>query len=102
MQEPTLGILVNSNRHLEIVAQLAKAAKDKGSGVKIHFLGRGTDALANSALFPISHRVQMSVCSISLDNNASNCVDVLPQHVSIVSPERMIRIVEECDRVLIL
>lgn len=102
MGAQTLGIVVNSNRRLEMVAQLASAAGNMGQQVRIHFLGKGIASISSAVLSRLKRTAQMSVCEDSLNRRGVYPKASLPGHVTIVSSNRLIRILEECDRMVVL
>jgi len=62
-----LGILVNTDRHLEHIAGITKAAVSRGYEVIIFSMDEGTKLLSNSDFSELSklQGVQMSFCGLN-------------------------------------
>jgi hypothetical protein len=56
-----LGILVHSDRHPEFVLQLARAAKERGKQVCIHFTGPGLQLAAGPLIEALAGLARISV-----------------------------------------
>jgi len=89
-----LGILVYSDRHPEYVLQLARAAKERGKQVCIHFTGAGLQLASGPLLEALA-----GLARISLEQAA-------PAEAAPVDSDAMRRIpvlqfFEACDRTVV-
>lgn len=77
-----LGILVNTDKHLDTIRGLAKAAQAKGHEVSIFAMDIGTKLLENPLYTELSglERVKMSFCSHNAEGNGVK-TDGLPEQV---------------------
>ena len=65
----TLGILVSSEKHLDYVINITKAAFDKGKEVKIFFSGRGVVLTLEPEFKELVGKAKLSVCDVSFRSN---------------------------------
>ena len=61
----TLGILVNTDKHLDYVINLTKAAYGKGKRVRIFFTGNGVKLTQSAEFSKLSGMAELSICSES-------------------------------------
>jgi predicted peroxiredoxin len=98
-----LGILVNTDRHLNHVIGLAEAALSRGHEVIIFTMDCGTKLLVNEALMKLcsAEGVEMSFCDFNARGfNISK--DGLPPEVVCGSQYDNALMVNEADRVIVL
>jgi predicted peroxiredoxin len=62
---PTLGILVNTNKHFDYIYQLAKAARKKGIDTHIFFTGQGVLLTQKKEFERFVDLARLSVCEVS-------------------------------------
>lgn len=65
----TLGILVNTDRHLDYVVALARAASRKGIQTRIFFTGRGVLLTQKQAFADLVGLARLAVCEVSFRAN---------------------------------
>ncbi len=98
-----LGILVNSDRHLQHVVGIARAANEKGHQVSIFSMDAGTHLIQNTEFTNLCalNGVSMSVCRHSAEEHA---VDLSRVPESIVRGSQFDNAVmnHEADRVIVL
>lgn len=61
----TLGILVNTDKHLDYVINLTKAAYGKGKQVLIFFTGAGVKLTQAAEFSKLSGMAELSICAES-------------------------------------
>ncbi|RLC32307.1 MAG: hypothetical protein DRH37_00900 [Deltaproteobacteria bacterium] len=61
----TLGILVNNDKHLDYVIQLATAAQTRGKDVQIFFTGKGVLLTMDPDFKNLVGKAKLSVCDVS-------------------------------------
>ena len=60
-----LGILVSSNKHIDYVINLTRAAKDKGKEVEIFFTGKGVLLTQSPKFKNLVGKAKMALCDVS-------------------------------------
>lgn len=60
-----LGILVSSNKHIDYVINLTRAAKDKGKEVEIFFTGKGVLLTQSPEFKNLVGKAKMALCDVS-------------------------------------
>ena len=93
----TLGIIVNSNRYFEFVSNLAEAAADHDKVVKIHLLGAGCQFAATDACMRLRRRTRITMCAKS----AGQISQGAKEHIPLVPPQELTRLLEQCDRYVV-
>jgi hypothetical protein len=63
----TLGILVNTDKHLDFVINLTKAAYSKGKQVLIFFTGNGVKLTQSDEFSKLVGMAEMSICTESFN-----------------------------------
>jgi len=97
----TLGIIVNSNRYFSFVMNLADAAMGKGKQVRIHLLGSGWEFIKTGACKRLSRRTQMSLCVLSVPQDALQQMDNIEPGISLVAPQELSVILQGCHRYVV-
>jgi len=99
----TIGILVNTDKHLETIKGITQAAVRKGHNVIIFAMDEGTRLLQQKDFLQLSEieNVQMSFCdhsakSLSVDTSA------VPEKITAGSQFNNSKMVSEADRVIVL
>ena len=93
-----LGIIVNSSRYFDFVANLAEAAAGSGKAVHIHLLGAGCGFALTDACRRLSRQARITVCSQSAAKMAPviGCGDM--NELCLVPPQELTRLLKQCDR----
>lgn len=65
----SLGILVSSDKHLDHVVSLAKAAHEKGKSVSVFFTGNGVRLTLQPQFAELVGKAKLSVCDVSFRAN---------------------------------
>jgi hypothetical protein len=60
-----LGILVNTDKHLDYVINLTKAAYGKGKRVRIFFTGNGVKLTQSAEFSTLAGMAELSICTES-------------------------------------
>jgi 6-phosphofructokinase len=94
----TLGIIVNSNRYFDYVTHLAEAAAEHGKKVCIHLLGAGCQYAATDACMQLNDRAQITMCAEDTQKMEQLVVERIPACISLVPPQTLTRLLEQCDR----
>ena len=93
-----LSILVQSDQHFDFVEQLATAAFEKGTQVKIHMFGNGARCADLPALSGLAGFVQITICRDSFKKLCHGKAASLPRSVRLVQPQQISEVVQWCDR----
>lgn len=99
----TLGILVNTDRHLKHVQGLARAASAKGHEVVIFFMDEGTRLLEDAGLIDLASLpgVTLSLCDHSARRHGIP-LEALPAAVVCGSQLNNAMMNHEAERVIVL
>jgi hypothetical protein len=65
----SLGILVSSDKHLDYVVNLTKAAYEKGKTVSLFFTGKGVLLTMQPQFKELVGKAKLSVCDVSFRAN---------------------------------
>ena len=98
-----LGILVNSDRHLEAISGMTRAALAKGHEVLLFAMDDGTRLLADSGYVALCHLpgVNMSFCQESATRKGVS-FDTLPGAIAAGSQLQNAIMVQKTDRIIVL
>ena len=98
-----LGILVNSDRHLETITGITRAALAKGHEVLLFAMDDGTRLLANPGYIALCQLagVNMSFCQESATRKSVN-FDALPEAIAAGSQLQNAMMVQKTDRIIVL
>jgi hypothetical protein len=94
----TLGILVNSDDHFNIVYHLANAAVERGKKVCIHILGEGMAFIGHNKFNYLCRIAKVTICEAGLRASRYEHHVTVPESAIIVSPGYMDTILSRCDR----
>ncbi len=94
----TLGIIVNSNRYFDFVANLAEAAADHDKAVHIHLVGVGCQFATTDACMRLSCQARITMCSKSAQETAHAFVDGIKDSISLVPPQELTKLLKQCGR----
>ena len=93
-----LGILVNSDRHLDKIIKLCKAAKKKDIEVSIFFTHLGTLLTQNPAFKELQGFAHMSLCNVGFESHGLKPPVPSIQEKDYATQARHGDLIEECDR----
>lgn len=98
-----LGILVNTDRHLDAISGMTRAASAKGHEVILFAMDTGTRLLANPAYIALRDLpgASLSFCQESATREGVS-VDALPEAVVSGSQLQNAMMVRKADRVIVL
>ncbi|BBO78244.1 hypothetical protein DSCW_56610 [Desulfosarcina widdelii] len=65
----SLGILVSTDKHLDHVVNLARAAHEKGKSVNVFFTGSGVRLTMQRQFKELVGKAKLSVCDVSFRAN---------------------------------
>ena len=65
----TLGIMVSSDKHLDYVINLTRAAHEKGKEVQIFFTGKGVLLALMPGFEQLVGKAKLSICDVSFRAN---------------------------------
>lgn len=98
-----LGILVNSDRNLEAITGMTRAALAKGHDVLLFAMDDGTRLLADPRYVALCHLpgVNMSFCQESATRKGVS-FDALPEPIATGSQLQNAMMVQKADRIIVL
>ena len=98
-----LGILVNTDRHLEAITGMTRAALAKGHEVLLFAMDDGTRLLADPGYVALCHLpgVNMSFCQESATRKGVS-FDTLPEAIAAGSQLQNAMMVQKTDRIIVL
>ncbi len=98
-----LGILINTERHLEAITGMTRAALAKGHEVFLFTMDDGTRLLANADYTALSQLpgVNMSFCQESATHKGVS-FDALPAQIAAGSQLQNAMMAQKADRVIVL
>jgi len=97
-----LGILVNTDKHLDHILGMVKAALVRGHEITVFVMDAGTKLLENAAFVELSllHGVSMSFCDLSAQREGVH-KEGLPAEIQSGSQYNNAAMVHESDRFLV-
>jgi len=98
-----LGILVNTDRHLEAITGMTRAALAKGHEVLLFAMDDGTRLLANPGYIALCKLpgVNMSFCQESATRKGAS-FDTLPEAIAGGSQLQNAMMAQQADRMIVL
>jgi predicted peroxiredoxin len=96
-----LGILVNTEKHLENVIALAKAAHEKGKKVQIFFTGKGVLLTQKPEFAELVGKAKLSVCDVSFRANGLSGEVPGVGFKDFATQARNAEMIDECDRYVV-
>ena len=96
-----LGILVCSNKHLDWVIALTKAAHEKGKKVQIFFTGHGVLLTQKPEFKELVGNAKLSVCDVSFRANGLEGEVPGVGFKDFATQARNAEMIKECDRYLV-
>ena len=96
-----LGIIVNSNRYFDFVANLAEAAADHDKVVHIHLLGDGCEFASTEACARLRLQARITMCAKSACQVAKGVVEGVQGDIPLVPPQELTRLLKQCCRYVV-
>ena len=96
-----LGILVSSNKHLDYVIALTKAAHQKGKQIQIFFTGQGVLLTQKPEFSELVGKAKLSVCDVSFRANGLEGEVPGVGFKDFATQARNAEMIKECDRYLV-
>lgn len=99
----SLGILVTSDKHLDHVLNLTRAASAKGKEVRLFFTGKSVLLTQKEAFKELVGKGKLYVCDVSFRANGLEGKEVPGVGFKeFVTQARNAEMIEECDRYLVM
>ncbi len=96
-----LGVFVNSDKHLDKIIELCKAAGKKGVDVTIFFSHLGTLLTQYPRFGELEGLAKMSVCNVGFEHHGLEPPVVGIGEKDYATQARHGEIIEECDRYVV-
>jgi hypothetical protein len=96
----SLGIYVSSDRHLDQLIALCKAAHKKGVVIKVFFTHHGTRLCIHPRLEELEKFVQIGVCKVGFEANKLEKADAFANDKAYSSQAWHAEMIYDCDRYL--
>lgn len=96
----TLGIYVTSDRHLEKLMLLCKAAKKKGVAVKVFFTHEGTRLCTDPQLKELASLVDAALCKVGFESLELDASRTVLDKKAYSSQSWHAEMIYDCDRYL--
>jgi hypothetical protein len=98
--EKTLGIYVTTDRYLEQLIMLCKAAKKKGVAVKVFFTHQGTKLCTHPRLEELKKYVEIALCKVGFEGNQLDRSKAYVDDKAYTSQSWHAEMIYDCDRYL--
>ena len=96
----TLGIYVTSDRHLEKLMLLCKAAKKKGLAVKVFFTHEGTRLCTDPQMEELAGIVDAALCKVGFESQQLKASRAVLDSKAYSSQSWHAEMIYDCDRYL--
>lgn len=96
----TLGIYVTSDRHMEKLMLLCKAAKKKGVAVKVFFTHEGTRLCTDPQLEELAGMVDVALCKVGFESLELDESEAVLDSKAYSSQSWHAEMIYDCDRYL--
>ncbi len=96
----TLGIYVTSDRHLEKLMLLCKAAKKKGVAVKVFFTHEGTRLCTDPQMEELAGIVDVALCKVGFEGLKLEEAKAVLDRSAYSSQSWHAEMIYDCDRYL--
>lgn len=96
----TLGVYVTSDRHLEKLMLLCKAAKKKGVAVKVFFTHEGTRLCTDPLMEELSGFVDVALCKVGFEDQELDKSEAAVDSKAYSSQSWHAEMIYDCDRYL--
>lgn len=97
----TLGIFVSSDKHLNEIISLCKAAKNKGVMVSIFFTHCGTLLTQDPRFRELDGMAKMSLCNVGFESHGLKKPVPGLSDKDYATQARHAELIEECDRYVV-
>ncbi len=97
----TLGILVTTNKYLDKIIRLSKAAERKGADVYIFFTHLGTLLTQDPRFQELEGLAKMSLCNVGFENHGLKPPVEGIAEKDYATQARNGEMIEECDRYVV-
>jgi len=96
-----LGIYVSSEKYLDQIIQLCRAAKKKEVGVRIFFTHNGTRLCTDPRLKELEGLATVALCKVGFEANALEPKDAKVEEKAFLSQSWHAEMIYDCDRYLV-
>ena len=96
----SIGIYVTSDRHLDKIIELCKAAKAKGVETKVFFTHTGTRLCLDDRMKELLNVATVALCKVGFEANELNPEDGFIDKKAYLSQSWHAEMILECDRYL--
>ena len=97
----TLGILVSSDRHMDLILGLCKAAKKRDIGLSIFFTHQGTKLTRHPRFSELEGVARMGICKVGFENNRLTPPVPGIGEKDYSTQAKNAELIEECDRYVV-
>ncbi len=94
----TLGVLVSSDRHMDLIIGLCRSARKKGLGLSIFFTHTGTKLTRHPRFPELAGLARMSICKVGFEDNRLTAPVPGIKEKDYSTQARNAELIEECDR----
>ena len=98
----TLGIVIASDRYPQYVGPMIQAAHAKGVAVHVHLTGTGVRLIQSLSLDALADVAQITICRSSADTQQMPAQLQLRYSQMMARSDEMVRLIDECDRHVVL
>jgi predicted peroxiredoxin len=96
--EKTLGVYVTTDRYLDQLMQLCKAAKQKGVAVKVFFTHQGTRLCTHPRMEELKQYVELALCKVGFEGNRLQRSSAPLEEKAFASQSWHAEMIYDCDR----
>ena len=96
--EKTLGIYVTTDRYLDQLIRLCKAAKKKGVAVKVFFTHQGTKLCTHPRMEELKKYVEIALCKVGFEGNRLDRTHTNFEDKAFASQSWHAEMIYDCDR----
>ncbi len=98
----SLGIFVSSDKHLDKIIKLCRAAKKKGVAVSVFFTHLGTLLTLDPRFKELDGLAEITLCKVAFESHGldKNSVSGISEN-GFVTQAKHAEIIEDCDRCVV-
>ena len=96
----SIGIYVTSDRYLDKIIEICKAAKTKGVETKVFFTHTGTRLCMDNRMKELLDTATVALCKVGFDDNALNPEDGYIDKKAYLSQSWHAEMIYDCNRYL--
>ncbi|MFZ0614517.1 MAG: hypothetical protein WAM73_19890 [Desulfobacterales bacterium] len=96
----TLGIYVSSDKYLDKIIHLCRAAKKKKIEVKVFFTHHGTRLCTDARLAELAELATIALCKVGFEANALQPAEARVDQKAFLSQSWHAEMIYDCDRYL--